>query len=516
MHLYCPVCDKEYPLETTALFCPESTENGVHPLIKREDPSELARVFPTTLTKRWNDKKLPFSVFREFMASYQLAAEHGKASWWVERVLALSDACERMTGRGFIRTPELQADDLAQAIDLPKGSLFVKNETLQLMGSHKSRHFAGVIMHLETLREIGDDPSAEKKTLAIYSQGSALTEAAAVAGAAGYKLYAFVPEQTEQDVVSVLTNLGTKVVKIHNESQESNIELCRRRYQEALKKFDWLPLTPYGHDLWSAVEGAETMEYEFLFNQYLIDAPLDVQVVQVGGGSLANAVASANSLFKSLDIIRKLPRLYTCQTTDCYPLAQSYFLVLRELGREGVVTLPPELAMLLEGSFDAKDLMENNLGQIKMTAGLIAEMYPKIHDDMEAVFTKVGKNRNEFFKAWTSEENVLGAPVNNRTYDGLEIVRHMIISGGLPLIADPNELEKAQELALNKTGIELSVVGSAALAGLRFLVKNKLVSQGEHCGIFFTGTKTDSHNLPVVQNRVILLAENEDISKLSE
>lgn len=101
------------------------------------------------------------------MASYQLANAHGKASWWVERVLALSNACERMTGRGFIRTPEIQADDLAQAIDLPKGSLFVKNETLQLMGSHKSRHLAGAIMHLETLREISEEPE-EKKTLAIF------------------------------------------------------------------------------------------------------------------------------------------------------------------------------------------------------------------------------------------------------------------------------------------------------------------------------------------------------------
>ena len=516
MHLYCPVCDKEYPLETNALFCPESTEDGIHPLIKREDPSELARVFPTTLTKRWNDKKLPFSVFREFMASYQLAAKHGKASWWVERVLALSDACERMTGRGFIRTPELQADDLAQALDLPKGSLFVKNETLQLMGSHKSRHFAGVIMHLETLREISDDPAAAKKTLAIYSQGNAITEAAAVAGAAGYKLYAFVPERIEEDIVSVLTNLGTTVVKVASETRETDLALCRQRYQEALKKFDWSPLTSYGHDLWSAIEGAETMEYEFLFNQYLIDTPLDVQVVQVGGGSLANAVASANSLFKSLDIIRKLPRLYTCQTTDCYPLAQSYFLVLRELGRGGVVTLPPELAMLLESSFDAKDLLENNLRQIKMTAELIAEMYPKIRDDMEAVFIEVGKKRNEFFKVWISEENSLDAPMDNKTYDGLEIIRHMIISGGLPLITSPDELKKAQELALEKTGIDLSLVGSSALAGLRLLVQSKLVHQGEHCGIFFTGTKVNDKGLPAVQNRIITLAENENISKLAE
>ena len=262
MRLYCPVCDKEYPLETDALFCPESTENGIHPLIKQENSSELARVFPTVLTKRWNDKKLCFSVFREFMASYQLAAAHGKASWWVERILALSDACERITGRGFIRTPELQADDLAEAVDLPKGSLFVKNETLQMMGSHKSRHFAGVIMHLETLREING--SNDKKTLAIISRGAAVMEAAAVAAAAGYRLYAFVPEQIGASVLSVLTNLGTTVVKVAD-ATDGTVDVCRARYQEALKKFDWFPLTPFGSDVWSAVEGAETMEFEFLF-----------------------------------------------------------------------------------------------------------------------------------------------------------------------------------------------------------------------------------------------------------
>lgn len=515
MYLYCPVCDKEYPLETNALFCPESTENGIHPLIKREDPSELARVFPTTLTKRWNDKKLSFSVFREFMASYQLAVENGKASWWVERVLALSDACERISGRGFIRTPEIQADDLAQAVDLPKGSLFVKNETMQIMGSHKSRHFAGVIMHLETLREISADPTA-KKTLAIYSQGSALMEAAAIAGAAGYQLYAFVPEQINENIIAALTNLGTKVVKVCNATQDADIDLCRRRYQEALKKFDWFPLTPYGLDVWSAVEGAETMEYEFLFNQYMLDAPLDVQVVQIGGGSLANAVASANTLFRDLNIIGKLPRMYACQTTGCYPLAQSYFLVLRELGRKGVVTLPPELAMLLEGNFDAKALLENNLGQIKMTAGLIAEMYHKIHEGMEAVFAQIGKQRNEFFKAWISDETAIETPVNDRTYDGLEIIRHMIISGGLPLIVDQEELLKAQKMAQAHTGVELSIVGSAGLAGLRALVKNKLIRQGERCGIFFTGAKMKDRGSSLILSKVVMLTEEEDISKLSE
>ena len=506
MELYCPICDKEYPLETDALFCPESGKNGVHPLIKRDNTSELARVFPTTLTKRWNDNKLSFSVFREFMASYQLANAHGKATWWVERVLALSNACERLTGRGFIRTPEIAADDLAQAIDLPKGSLFVKNETLQLAGSHKSRHLAGTIMHLETLRELSDDPD-EKKTLAVCAGGNAMTAAAVVAAAAGYRLYAFATQNVRESIVSALTNFGATVVKV-----AGDIADCRVRYEESLKKFGWTPFSPYGRDIWSAVEGAETLEYEFLFNQYMIDAPLDVQVVQVGGGGLANAVSSANALFKRLDIIRKLPRLYTCQTAECYPLAQSYFLVLRELGRDGVVTLPPELAMLLEGDFDAKVLLENNLGQIKMTAGLIAEMYPKIQEDLDAVFVKVGERRDDYFKPRADARDVDAAT----PYDGPEVVRGMIVSGGLPLIVDAEELVKANELAREHTNVDTSMAGSAGLAGLRRLIGNKLVQQGERCGILFTGARELKCDLPALSDKIITLTAEDDLSKLAD
>ncbi len=509
MRLYCPVCGEAYPLETEELCCPESTDKGVHPFVKQEEGGELERVFPAILTKRWNDGKISFSVFREFMASYQLANAHGKASWWVDRVIALSNACERLTGRGFVRTPEVQADELAQAIDLPAGSLFIKNETLQLTGSHKSRHLAGVIMHLETLREIAGE-SAEKKTLATIGYGSTAIAAAALASAAGYKLYVFLPDSADAETVALLTNLGAVVVKAGDK------EAVHTLYSAALKKFGWIPFTTCGRDIWSAVEGAETMEYEFLFNQYLSDAPLDVQVVQVGCGGMANAVSSANALFKRLDIIRKLPRFYTCQTTGCYPLAQSYFSVLREMGRDGVITLSPELAMQLEGDFDAQTVMENNLGQIKMTAGLIAEMYPKIKDDIETVLKRVGENRNDFFKPWANEipTSVATGILDDTTYDGLEVVRAMLISGGLPLIVDEDSLQKAFELAKKYTSVNTYASGSAGLAGLRFLIKNKLVQQGERCGLLFTGVGEHKCDLPIVSERVLTASSVEELSKL--
>lgn len=515
MHLYCPVCNKDYPLDTPELFCPESSDKGVHPLIKKEDPEELERVFPAIMTKRWNDGKLSFSVFREFMASYQLASMHNKGTWWLERVLALSSACERMTGRGFVRTPEIQADALAEAIDLPKETLFIKNETLQLMGSHKSRHLAGAVMHLETLREISEKP-AEKKTLAIFSCGNAAMGAAAIAGAAGYQLYAFVPDHVSDTVVSILTNLGTNVVKVSREGSVGEGDPCNLRYQEALKKFGWVPFTSYGHDIWSAVEGAETLGYEFFFNQYLLDAALDTMVIQVGGGGLANSVISAAQLFKRLGIIRKLPRFYMCQTASCYPLAQSYFMALRELGHEGVVTLAPELAMILENDFDAKTLMENHLGQIKMTANLIVEMYPKIKDDIEKVFAKIGEKRSEYFKPWAGNvpESVAEGILDDTTYDGLEVIRGMIESGGLPIVADEDSLEKAHELALEYTQVDLSATGSAGLAGLRSLIKSNLIQKGERCGLLFTGVGERKSDLPIVQERVFTLSAGDSIKKL--
>ncbi len=178
--------------------------------------------------------------------------------------------------------------------------------------------------------------------------------------------------------------------------------------------------------------------------------------------------------------------------------------------------MPPELAMQLEGDFDAQSVMENNLGQIKMTAGLITEMYPKIKDDIEAVLKQVGENRDEFFKPWETEipDSVAAGILDGTTYDGLEVVRAMLVSGGLPLIVDEDSLQKAYELAKTYTTIATYPSGSAGLAGLRFLIKNKLVRQGERCGLLFTGVGKPKCDLPVAMERLLSLDDGDDLSKI--
>lgn len=68
--------------------------------------------------------------------------------------------------------------------------------------------------------------------------------AAAIAGAAGYQLYAFVPDHVSETVVSILTNLGTNVVKVSRDGSVGEGDPCNLRYQEALKNSAGFRLRP--------------------------------------------------------------------------------------------------------------------------------------------------------------------------------------------------------------------------------------------------------------------------------
>ena len=81
---------------------------------------------------------------------------------------------------------------------------------------------------------------------------------------------------------------------------------------------------------------------------------------------------------------------------------------------------------------------------------------------------------------------------------------------------DDDELKKANELARENTGVDVSAYGSSGLAGLRRLVKSKLVQQGERCGIIFTGAGLRKCGLPAVQSRIFILNADDDVSKLAK
>ena len=76
-------------------------------------------------------------------------------------------------------------------------------------------------------------------------------------------------------------------------------------------------------------------------------------------------------------------------------------------------------------------------------------------------------------------------------------------------------MQKAFELAKAHTAIDTYASGSAGLAGLRFLIKNKLVQQGERCGLLFTGVGEHKCDLPIVAERVRTASTVDDLSKLN-
>jgi threonine synthase len=133
------------------------------------------------------DEANPFLRYRPFLHSYHLARGRGLSdAGFVDLVGRLNDEVARVDGLGFVVTPLARSAALERALDIaPHGSVWIKNETHDVSGSHKARHLMGIMLYLrvvETLRL--DDP--RRHGLAIASCGSAALAAAVVARAAGY------------------------------------------------------------------------------------------------------------------------------------------------------------------------------------------------------------------------------------------------------------------------------------------------------------------------------------------
>ena len=105
----------------------------------------------------------PFSQYRQLLHSHAVGTAHGLDDL-VYGVLVeeLDAAVARVDGKGFLRTPFLPADDMADSLGIDKGCLWVKNETGNVSGSHKARHLMGLMLWLETARRVFADAPDRK------------------------------------------------------------------------------------------------------------------------------------------------------------------------------------------------------------------------------------------------------------------------------------------------------------------------------------------------------------------
>jgi threonine synthase len=87
----------------------------------------------------------------------------------------------------------------------------------------------------------------------------------------------------------------------------------------------------------------------------------------------------------------------------------------------------------------------------------------------------------------TTPHSIAHGILDDETYDWLAVVEAMLVTGGRPVVVGEEELEKANALALETTGIQVDPTGSAGLAGLVALREQGVVGPGESVAVLFTG-----------------------------
>jgi hypothetical protein len=177
----------------------------------------------------------PFVRWRGLFHAYHLGTAHGMSDEaFVELVRDLDSEVARVDGHGFVVTPFTAAPVLADRLDIG-ASIWVKDETGNVAGSHKARHLFGLLVHLEVVRLLGMT-GGTLPPLAIASCGNAALAAAVVAAAGRRRLLVFVPtgcgRSERRSRCARARKVSWAIRPITASRRRSPMVLCRSRARE--------------------------------------------------------------------------------------------------------------------------------------------------------------------------------------------------------------------------------------------------------------------------------------------
>ncbi len=372
----------------------------------------------------------PFLVYRHRLDSYRAVIDgHLSDQQFVEIVSTLDAAVADVDGHGFAQTPVADGAELAAALDLPV-ELWIKNDTGNVGGSHKSRHLFGVAIHMvidSALAAKADrtEPSADGSppALAIASCGNAAMAAGVVAAAMKRHLLVFVPEWADETVVARLGDLGADVRRCPRVAGEAG-DPAYLRFSEAAAE-GAQPFSVQGIDTPVTFDGGRTLGWEMADQT----DDLDAIFIQVGGGALATAVS------------RALPdtKLFPVQAEGCAPLARAWD------------QLSPEF------NFDA-----------------------------------AAADPQRYMWPWDNPQSAADGILDDITYDWLPLLSETRRSGGHPVVASESTVVSVHATATSVTGIPATATATAGLAGLVMFAPHldqiaRSDGRPPRVGVFFTG-----------------------------
>lgn len=429
-----------------------------HVLAPRLDPSRA----------RWpkcGDDR-PFVKFRHLLHAHAAALSLGlDDDAYLDIVERLDERLHDIDGRSFRTTPFFRGAALEQALSAngaPAGEIWIKNDTINVSGSHKARHLFGVLLHLEIVRQAGLEPDPAPP-LAIASCGNAALAAAVCARAANRDLVVMVPPDAHPNVLARLRALGADV-RIHarapGELGDPTVAAFRRAIAEGA-----LPFACQGTECGLTLDGGKTLAYEIASAH----VPFDRLFVQIGGGALASSVGRGLIEAHALGALARLPRIMPVQTTAVAPLPRAYDRLVQAV-RERLPTtdLPRETGDLLADRLRAPDVLPT----------------------VQLVLSEMARARPDWLPPWPSPVSSRAHGIlDDETYDAMAILRMVVETGGSPITVPEATVERAESLCHETTSIEADATGTAGLAGLLDWHARHAMSAAERSVLLFTGAR---------------------------
>jgi threonine synthase len=371
----------------------------------------------------------PFLRYRALLSPYRLGRSVGLPDdAWTEIVGALERRLIAVDGRAFRVTPMLPQPALAKALAM-NATLWVKDETGNVAGSHKARHLMGVMLYLRIL-EAGKLPAAESlrtRRLAIASCGNAALAAAVVARASEWPLDAYIPPDANIAVVKRLKELGATINVCDRRLGETG-DPCMRGFRQAVLD-GAIPFSVQGPENGLAIEGGRTLAFEMAEAFSAAGDTPATLFVQIGGGALASALWQGLKIAKKSCFLPRLPRLMMVQTAGCAPFARCW----------------------------------QRLSGVELA---------------DAV-----RHRSRFMWPWASAPASAATGIlDDETYDWWEASKGVRETGGDALVVDEDAIMRAYKLSKMHTGISASTTGTAGLAGLLMTA-----ARGESAAVVFSG-----------------------------
>jgi len=397
------------------------------------DDADHVLTLPPPAAWQVDDDPNPLIRYRRMLTGWQIATAAGLSDdAYVRIVRELDDAVAAIDyGRRFKVSPVVDAPGIIDA------HLTVKNETGNVSGSHKSRHLAGIMVHLLAQEELGDELRGGEQTrapLAIASCGNAALGAAVVAAAARWPLQVFVPPDGDALVLERLRALGADVQLCERLPDAPAGDPCYHRFQSAVAA-GAIPFGCQGPDNGFTIDAGRTLGWE------IAEQVPDVTrvLLQVGGAALASSVAQGLASAAALGVIGRMPTIDTVQVEACAPLARAYHATEKL------------------GGIDA-----------------------------------ARQHRSQVMWPWEDVESSIAYGIlDDETYDWARAVEAMFATDGTPMVITDDWVQKAWSQAPEVTGLTPCTTGASGFAGLLAMNESGAIGVDEHVVVIFTGIDRD-------------------------